>query len=86
MNWLLRRQPLSDRSLLLVLSDASPNDDQPIPLPACPWEATAIPGERGIADTAAEAARLRLQGVTPVCIFTGTDREVPAAAVSTVPP
>ena len=79
MNWLLRRQPLGDRSLLLVLSDASPNDDQPIPLPGLPVGGHGYTGERGIADTAAEAARLRLQGVTPVCIFTGTDREVPAA-------
>lgn len=79
MNWLLRRQPLGDRSLLLVLSDASPNDDQPIPLPGLLVGGHGYTGERGIADTAAEAARLRLQGVTPVCIFTGTDREVPAA-------
>ena len=79
MNWLLRRQPLGDRSLLLVLSDASPNDDQPIPLSGLPVGGHGYTGERGIADTAAEAARLRLQGVTPVCIFTGTDREVPAA-------
>lgn len=79
MNWLLRRQPLGDRALLLVLSDASPNDDQPIPLPGLPVGGHGYTGERGIADTAAEAARLRLQGVTPVCIFTGTDREVPAA-------
>ena len=84
---LLRRRPFGDRSLLLVLSDASPQRRPgPSPSPACPWEATAIPGNRGIADTAAEAARLRAAGVTPVCIFTGTDREVPAAAVSTVRP
>ena len=30
-------------------------------------------------DTAAEAAALRLRGVLPVCLFTGSDREVPDA-------
>ena len=34
---------------------------------------------RGVDDTAAEAAALRLRGVLPVCLFTGSDREVPDA-------
>ncbi len=79
MDWLLRRRGGGERPLLLVLSDASPNDDQPIPIPGLPLGGHGYTGERGVADTAAEAARLRREGVTPVCIFTGTDREVPAA-------
>lgn len=75
MGWLLR-QRRSEQSLLLVLSDASPNDDQRIPNGLGGWAYT---GKRGVDDTAAEAAALRLQGVLPVCLFTGSDREVPDA-------
>ena len=73
--WLLR-QRRSEQSLLLVLSDASPNDDQRIPNGLGGWAYT---GKRGVDDTAAEAAALRLRGVLPVCLFTGSDREVPDA-------
>ena len=60
----------------LALSDASPNDDQRIPNGLGGWAYT---GKRGVDDTAAEAAALRLRGVLPVCLFTGSDREVPDA-------
>lgn len=66
MGWLLR-QRRSEQSLLLVLSDASPNDDQRIPNGLGGWAYT---GKRGVDDTAAEAAALRLRGVLPVCLFT----------------
>lgn len=75
MGWLLRRKR-SDRSLLLVLSDASPNDDQRIPNGLGGYAYT---GKRGVDDSAAEAGQLRLHGVLPVCLFTGSDREAPAA-------
>ena len=75
MGWLLR-QRRSEQSLLLVLSDASPNDDQRIPNGLGGWAYT---GKHGVDDTAAEAAALRLRGVLPVCLFTGSDREVPDA-------
>ena len=39
----------------------------------------AYTGKRGVDDTAAEAAAMRLRGVLPVCLFTGSDREVPDA-------
>ena len=54
MGWLLR-QRRSEQSLLLVLSDASPNDDQRIPNGLGGWAYT---GKRGVDDTAAEAAAL----------------------------
>ncbi len=71
MGWLMGRQR-SERRLLLVLSDASPNDDQRIPNG---WGGYAYTGKRGVDDSTAEAGQLRLHGVTPVCLFTGSDRE-----------
>ena len=71
MGWLLQKRR-RDNSLLLVLSDASPNDDQRIPNGLVGYAYT---GKRGVDDTAAEAASLRLHGVRPVCLFTGSDRE-----------
>ena len=57
----------------------SPNDDQRIPIGALPLGGYNYSGKRGVDDTAAEAAILRRQGIRPVCIFTGSDRELPAA-------
>ena len=75
MGWLMRR-PVSGHQLLLVLSDASPNDDQRIPNGLGGYAYT---GRRGVDDSAAEAGQLRLHGILPVCLFTGSDREVPDA-------
>ena len=72
----LMRQTAGEKRLLLVLSDASPNDDQRIP---GGLGGHAYTGKRGVDDTAAEAAALRLHGVTPVCLFSGSDREAPDA-------
>lgn len=71
MGWLLQKRQ-RDNSLLLVLSDASPNDDQRIPNGLGGYAYT---GKRGVDDTAAEVAALRLHGVRPVCLFSGSDRE-----------
>ena len=78
-SWLMRRGRSSPNRLLLILSDASPNDDQRIPIGALPLGGYNYSGKRGVDDTAAEAATLRRQGIRPVCIFTGSDRELPAA-------
>ena len=69
----------SQNRLLLILSDASPNDDQRIPIGALPLGGYSYSGKRGVDDTAAEAGQLRRQGIRPVCIFTGSDDELPAA-------
>ena len=76
--WLMRRAQSQNR-LLLILSDASPNDDQRIPIGALPLGGYSYSGKRGVDDTAAEAGQLRRQGIRPVCIFTGSDSELPAA-------
>lgn len=77
MGWLLRRQD-AGRRMLIVLSDANPNDDQRLPgrglLPGRSYG-----GRAGVEDAAREAAALRLQGVPPLCVFTGSDLELPAA-------
>lgn len=78
MAWLMGKA-VSQNRLLLVLSDASPNDDQRIPVGALPLGGYSYSGKRGIDDTAAETGLLRRKGILPVCIFTGSDRELPAA-------
>ena len=75
MGWLMRRGR-ADHRLLIILSDASPNDDQRIPIGALPLGGYVYSGKRGIEDTAAEAGILRHQGITPVCVFTGSDLEL----------
>ena len=78
MGWLMRRSTVENR-LLLLLSDASPNDDQRIPMGALPLGGHSYSGKRGVEDTAGEAAVLRRQGIRPVCIFTGSDQELDSA-------
>lgn len=70
------RRSRSDHRLLIILSDASPNDDQRIPIGALPLGGYVYSGKRGIQDTATEAGLLRRQGITPVCVFTGSDLEL----------
>lgn len=76
MGWLMRRTPAEENRLLLILSDASPNDDQRIPVGALPLGGYSYSGKRGVEDTAAETTILRRQGIHPVCIFTGSNREL----------
>ncbi|MFR6394876.1 MAG: hypothetical protein ACLUNQ_07125 [Oscillospiraceae bacterium] len=64
-SWLMRRGRSSPNRLLLILSDASPNDDQRIPIGALPLGGYNYSGKRGVDDTAAEAAILRRQGHPP---------------------
>ena len=78
MAWLMRKA-VSQNRLLLILSDASPNDDQRIPVGALPLGGYSYSGKRGVDDTAQETGILRRRGIRPVCIFTGSDRELPDA-------
>lgn len=77
MGWLMRREK-NDRKLLIILSDANPNDDEKLPrkglLPGGVYG-----GKAGVDDAAHEAAALRKSGIVPVCIFTGSDAELDGA-------
>ena len=77
MGWLMRREK-NDRKLLIMLSDANPNDDEKLPrkglLPGGVYG-----GKAGVDDAAHEAAALRKSGIVPVCIFTGSDAELDGA-------
>lgn len=74
----LMRASRAERKLLIVLSDASPNDDRRLG-DAGGALGRAYRGESGVADTAAEAQRLRKEGISLVCVYTGEDRDLPNA-------
>ena len=78
MDWLMEREQ-SDHRLLILLSDANPNDDQKIPNPGMLPGGRDYGGKLGVQDAADEAGKLRKHGLSPVCIFTGSDRELPNA-------
>ena len=76
--WLMRRSH-SDHRLLIILSDANPNDDEKIPGTGIIPGGKIYGGKLGVQDAAAEAANLRRQGIAPVCVFTGSDMELEGA-------
>ncbi len=78
MGWLMEREQ-ADHRLLILLSDANPNDDQKIPREGLLPGGRDYGGKLGVKDAAAEAGALRKRGLAPVCIFTGSDRELPGA-------
>lgn len=77
MSYLMRREAPA-RRMLIILSDANPNDDQKIPGKGI-MPGRIYGGKAGVEDAAHEVAALRLQGVPPLCVFTGGDLELPAA-------
>lgn len=77
MGWLMRRD-CAARRILIILSDANPNDDQKIRGKGLSRGKT-YGGKAGIEDAAHEAAALRLQNVPPLCVFTGSDMELDGA-------
>lgn len=72
-------QERSEHKMLIILSDAHPNDDQPMPSK----EGLHLPkdygGEAGVQDVAEEVSRLRRKGIWVISVFTGNDRDLPAA-------
>lgn len=76
--WLMRKTR-SDRKLLIMLSDANPNDDEKIPRAGLLPGGRVYGGKAGIEDTKREAAALRRAGIAPVCVFTGSDAELDGA-------
>lgn len=77
---LMEDSPAKNR-LLIVLTDASPNDDRP--MPPGPGERRIITrdysGETGIEDTAGEVRRLRKSGVHVMAVLSGGDGNTQAA-------
>ncbi len=69
----------SPHRLLILLSDASPNDDQKIAAQAGSLLQYSYEGRRAVADAADEVSRLRQEGIAVMCVFTGTERDLPAA-------
>ena len=65
--------------LLIVLSDASPCDDQRIAPEKGGFGYRGYEGERAVQDACGEAGRIRRMGVRVMCVFTGTGRDLPAA-------
>lgn len=67
-----------EHKLLIVLSDVKPNDIVRMPGAG---EEEWIPYEKdaGIRDTALEVRRARAEGIAVICVFTGSDEDLPAA-------
>ena len=63
--------------ILVILSDAKPNDVLKVRSAGAEYREYAE--KTGIDDTAAEVHRARLRGIRVVCVFTGTDDDLPAA-------
>lgn len=67
----------ADDKLLIILSDASPNDDRRIG--GVKGFSRAYRGSAGVADVAEEAKALRESGISLLCVYTGEDIDLPGA-------
>ena len=65
-----------ENRLLIILSDASPNDDQKIAGEGKLSLRREYGGKEGVQDAAAEIRALKGSGLRVICVFTGTDREL----------
>ena len=74
--WMMRETPAENR-ILVILSDAKPNDVMKVRTAGAQYRE--YTESQGIDDTAAEVHRARVQGIRVVCVFTGTDEDLPAA-------
>ena len=78
MGELMKSAP-ADKHLLILLTDASPNDSHKIlPSGKIPLSRD-YDGQPGIDDTAAEVRALRAQGIRVAAVFMGENTSVPAA-------
>ncbi len=73
---MLGRQNAEHR-LLLVLSDCKPNDVMKVQTRSNEYREYIE--DQGIEDTAAEVHQARVRGIRVMCVFTGTDDDLPAA-------
>ncbi|MBS6748899.1 MAG: hypothetical protein KH339_00220 [Firmicutes bacterium] len=75
--WMMRSSHC-ERRLLMILSDASPNDDRKL-LVQETGKQELYRGQPGVLDSAAEVEKLRREGISVMCIFTGEDADLPSA-------
>ena len=61
----------------MILSDASPNDDRKITDRDTGRRSSTAAGR--VIDSAEEVEKLRREGISVMCIFTGEDADLPAA-------
>ena len=77
-DWLLRRAGEQQR-LLLVLTDANPNDDTRLPGTGNQVFSRDYSGKPAVADAAEEASALRRHGNPPLCLFSGREGDLSSA-------
>lgn len=76
-HYLIKDTPY-EHKILIVLSDVKPNDVRKV----CDRNGNEIAqyeSGAGLIDTAHEVRRLRADGIAVVCVFTGTDEDIPSA-------
>ena len=69
----------ADRHLLILLTDASPDDSHKIPPTGKIPLSREYDGQAGIDDTAEEVRALRQKGIRVAAVFMGENASVPAA-------
>ncbi|MCI2047143.1 MAG: hypothetical protein LKJ90_05455 [Faecalibacterium sp.] len=69
----------AEKHLLILLTDASPNDSHKLPPAGAVPLARNYEGEAGVQDTAAEVRALRRKGVRVAAVFMGESRSIPDA-------
>ena len=77
-DWLLRRSGEQQR-LLLILTDANPNDDTRLPGTGNQVFSRDYSGRPAVADAAEEATALRRHGNPPLCLFSGREGDLSSA-------
>ncbi len=71
----LMQKECAEHKLLIMLSDAHPNDDQKIPWKGFSDWGRDYAGNPAIEDTQKEVEKLRQKGIGVVCVFTGNDAQ-----------
>ena len=73
----IMQQSHAEHRILIVLSDAKPNDVMKVRTKGSEYREYIE--DEGIGDTAAEVHNARVHDIQVVCVFTGTDADLPAA-------
>lgn len=75
----LLKHSQNDNRLLIILSDAKPNDVKKVKTPGDPPLYRNYADDIGIRDAAAEVRAAKRDGISVISVFTGKDENVPAA-------